>query len=297
VKEIYLTGSKGLVGSRFLELASETYKISSPEIDELDITDIEALDRFYEKVGPAVLVHLAAFTDVGAAEGQRDDKDAVCWRVNVVGTRNLAEVSKKHGTRMIYISTDMVFPGSKENPGPYAEDHPLESDSKKITWYGHTKAEGERAVRRVFGSEVAILRIIYPVRANSPKPDYIGKLLALFDQGKPAFTDQQISISSVDEVTAVIKRLIDDERTGVFHSACRDLTTPHELISYFIERTRGKKDAVKESSLKDFLERGGNPVRYPMFGGLKVEETQKSLGIEFRSWKEIVDEIIGQTEV
>lgn len=297
MKEIYVTGSKGMVGSRFLELASENYKIFSPEIDELDITNKEALERFYGKVGPAVLVHLAAFTNVGEAENQRDNRNGVCWRVNVVGTRNLAEVSKKHGTRMIYISTDMVFPGSREDPGPYDESHAPESDSRKLTWYGYSKAEGEKAVRSVFGSEFAILRIIYPVRADfSGKLDYIRKPLSLFDRGKlyPMFTDQQVSISFADEIVAVIAKLIDENKTGVFHASSRDMTTPHELISYVIENARGKKNVVEKSSLEEFLKKVDNPIRYPVFGGLKVEKTQKALGMEFRSWKEIVDELIRQ---
>jgi dTDP-4-dehydrorhamnose reductase len=294
---IYVTGSKGMVGSRFLELTSKKYKILSPEIDQLDITDGEAVDSFFKKEKPDYLIHLAAFTDVGAAENERGDKNGMCWKINVEGTKNLAEASKKYGTFMIYISTDMVFPGSKENPGPYNEDKKPESNPDKVTWYGYTKGLGEKAVLETLKAGCAVLRIIYPVRAKfEQKLDYIRKPLSLFDQGKlyPMFTDQQVSISFIDEIVQVLEKIVSDKKSGIFHASSKDTTTPHELISYAIEKAKGIKNGVKESSLKEFLRKADNPVRYPMYGGLRVEKTEKELGIKFSTWKQIVDSIISQ---
>jgi dTDP-4-dehydrorhamnose reductase len=297
VKKIYVTGSKGMVGSRFLELTSKRYKILSPEIDQLDITDGEAVDSFFKKDKPDYLIHLAAFTDVGGAENERGDKKGMCWNINVEGTKNLAEASKKYGTFMVYISTDMVFPGSEENPGPYNEAEKLENNPDKVTWYGYTKGQGERDVLEILGDKCAILRIIYPVRAKfDQKLDYIRKPLSLFDEGKlyPMFTDQQVSISFIDEIVRVLEKVVKDKKSGIFHASSKDTTTPHELISYVIKKARGVKGAVKESSLKEFLKNTDNPVRYPMYGGLRVEKTEQELGIKFSTWKQIADSIISQ---
>ena len=62
--------------------------------------------------------------------------------------------------------------------------------------------------------------------------------------------------------------------------ASRDLTTPHELISYYISKSKGI----------EFLAQAGNidPTRYPKYGGLDTKVTQEKLGMQFSSWKEIV---------
>lgn len=296
-EKIYVTGSKGMVGSRFLELLPKGYKVFSPEVDELDITDKKSVDKFFQINKPDFVVHFAAFTNVGAAENERGDKTGSCWKINVIGTRNLAEASKKYGSFMIYISTDMVFPGSKENPGPYNEDQKPESNSDKVTWYGYAKFQGEKAVHETLGEGFAILRIIYPVRAKfDGKLDYIRKPLALFDEGKlyPMFTDQQVSIAFIDEICSTLEKIIFGRKVGIFHTSSRDTTTPYELTSYAIGKARGIKNAVQRSSLKEFLKKVDNPVRYPMYGGLKVGKTEKELGIKFSTWREIVDSIVSQ---
>ncbi len=61
-----------------------------------------------------------------------------------------------------------------------------------------------------------------------------------------------------------------------------------------LEKARGAKDVVKPTFLADFLKTAPSPVRYLMFGGLKVEKTQKELGIKFSTWREIVDKLVEQ---
>lgn len=297
MKKIYVTGSSGLVGSRFVELYSKKYNLIAPDYPEIDLTKKETLEKILKKEKPDVIIHLAAYTNVTEGEKQRNRKEGDCWKTNVLGTKNLVSLVDPNRTHYIHISTDNVFSGSPNDPGPYSEDHPLEPDSSKLTWYGYTKAESERIVKKYLGDRVAIVRIIYPVRAKYDlKLDYLRKPLSLFDQGKlyPPFRDQQISIAFIDEVALALDRITEGNFKGVFHVSSRDTTTPYEIISYFLEKTRGKVGVVESISLMDFLRTANNPVRYPVYGGLKVEKTQATLGVKFRSWKEIVDEIVSQ---
>lgn len=296
-KKIYITGSKGMVGSRFLELISSSFEAVTPEVDKLDITDKAALNSFFEKEKPDAVVHFAAYTNVGEGEKERDNRNGACYQINVEGSKNLAEVSKEFGSHLIHISTDYVFSGSLDDPGPYDENHLPEKDDKKLTWYGFTKAEAEREVSKILGKDFTIVRLIYPVRAKfEGKQDYIRKPLSLFDEGKlyPMFTDQQVSITYIDEACEAINKIIEGRVYGTFHASTPDTTTPHELISYVIEKARGVKNAVKPSLLDEFLKTVDNPVRYPKFGGLKVIETEKKLGIKFSPWREMVDKLIAQ---
>lgn len=310
MKEILVTGSSGLVGSRFVELSKYRDQLILPDEKELDITDAELTRKFLAEVKPEVVINLAAYTNVTEAENQRGDRGGLCYRLNVLGVANLLSAIGGD-TYFVQISTDMVFPGSAENPGPYAEDGVPESNSDKLTWYGFTKQEGERLVRERLGDRGAILRLIYPVRAKyGLKPDYLRKPLKLFNEGKlyPLFTDQQMSISFVDEICLVLDALIEKKARGIFHAGSADLGMPFEIVSYLLEKTAGAKNAVKPASLSDFLKTVDSPsiwestphstssfgVRYPMFGGLKVEETVERLGVKFSTWREIIDQLVAQ---
>lgn len=297
MKKIYVTGGSGLVGSRFVELYSKKYNLLTADYPGVDITQKDSVEKLIKKEKPDMIIHLAAYTNVGEGENQRDNKNEDCWKINIQGTENLVSSTDLNRTQFIHISTDMVFSGLADDRGPYAENHLPESNSKKLTWYGYTKAEAEKVVRKYLGDKAAIVRIIYPVRAKyALKLDYLRKPLSLFDEGKlyPLFNDQQISIAFIDEVALALDRIIEGNFKGVFHVSSKDTTTPYELVSYLIKKARGKVGVVKSTSLVDFLKTADNPVRYPMYGGLKVEKTQEILGMEFRTWREIVDEIVGQ---
>jgi dTDP-4-dehydrorhamnose reductase len=296
MKKVLVTGASGLVGSRFIELYKDKYQFITPEFPSFDMTKKEQASQLLDKEKPDVLVNFAAYTNVGEAENQRGNKNGDCWKINVEGVRNLLEATGPK-THFIHISTDMVFPGSKVDPGPYSEDHVPESDSRKVTWYGFTKAEGEKEVVKKLGPKTTILRLIYPVRAKYDlKPDYLRKPLSLFDEGKlyPMFTDQQVSVAFIDEIAQAIDKIIEKNAYGIFHASSSNTGTPFELASYLIEKVRGKNDAVVPTILTEFLKKVDNPVRYPMFGGLKVEKTEKRLGIKFRTWCEVIDELIRQ---
>ncbi|MCH7641093.1 sugar nucleotide-binding protein [Patescibacteria group bacterium] len=294
---ILVTGSTGFVGSRFVELYPRKNNLHFPRRFEFDITSFPQVRDLISNYNFRAVVNFASYTDVGAAEDQRDDKKGSCWQINVEGTRNLVRSINPNKVHFIQISTDYVFPGSKEDPGPYSEFHLPGKDSPKLTWYGYTKAEAERVIKNSLGEQATILRLIYPVRASfKDKLDYLRKPLQLYDEGKlyPMFTDQQISLTYIDEACSALNKITVEGTKGVLHASSRDVTTPYEIVSYLIERARGKKNAVKTATLDEFLQKVDNPVRYPKFGGLKVEETEKKIGMTFSTWREIVDKLVSQ---
>ncbi len=290
--KILVTGASGLVGSRFVELHPNPTELLIPGHQELDMTNRQSVTEYFAKNQPNVIVNFAAYTNVGEGEKQRGDKTGDCWKLNVEGVQNLLDCMTP-STFFVQISTDMVFPGSVDNPGPYGEDDRAETDSNKLTWYGFCKAEAER-----IATGHTILRLIYPVRAKFDKKlDYLRKPLQSFDQRKlwPLFTDQQVSFCFIDETCAVLEKIIDGKVKGIYHASSSDTTNPYELISYLLDKARGFKGELKTQSLDEFLKNPANsPVRYPKFGGLKVAETEKKLGIKFSTWKEIIDKLVAQ---
>lgn len=296
-KRVFVTGSAGLVASRFIELQRGNFNIHASEVSELDLTKGKKVRKYFQRHQYDVVINFAAWTDVGFAEKQRGNKSELCWQVNVNGVSNLVNSLDPGKTHFIHISTDMVFPGSKNNPGPYLENHQVDYDSKNLTWYGYTKALAEKLVLEKLKKKVTILRLIYPVRAHFEKKlDFIKKPLSLYKEGKlyPLFNDQQISITFIDEASTALEQITKQEKYGIFHASSPDTTTPHELVSYLVKRLKLKGKKIESSSLDQFVAKGNNPRRYPKFGGLSVVETEKMLDFKFSSWKQIVEQLISQ---
>lgn len=289
-ERILVTGADGLVGSRFVEKSNQ-YQFLTPKYPDFDLTDEDLVKKTVEDFKPEWIINFAAFTDVNAAENQTGDENGSVWKVNVIGVKNLLKAFPSKN--IIQISTDMVFPGSEENPGPYSENDKSPDSSDSLTWYGWTKNQAEKEVLSSGGS---VLRIIYPVRSDfDPKLDYIRGALKKYASGKmyPLFMDQQISIAYIDEIAETLQIIIDTESKGIFHCSS-DTTTPYELITFTVDQLGGDASTIKSTSIKDFLATQPNKNRYPIYGGLKTVKTENKLNIHFSTWQTVVEKLIGQ---
>ncbi|MBI4099625.1 sugar nucleotide-binding protein [Candidatus Microgenomates bacterium] len=295
--KVLVLGASGLVGSKFVEASTYKDNILKPSHRDLDLSNKDSVRAYLAKEKPEIVINFAAFTDVTAAERERDDKNGSCWQFNYDGVVNLLESLDPAKTKFIQISTHMVFSGLATDPGPYAEDHPVETDPQKLNWYGVAKAEAEKAIQKRLGTQATIVRLVNPVRAKfAKKLDYLRKPLQLFDQGKlyPLFSDQQVSLTDIDETTLTLDKIIDQNASGVFHCSSRDTVIFSELIKYLLLKARGYAGELKTWSFDDYATNGANKVRYPKFSGLKVEKTEKTLGLKFRTWQEIIDKLVAQ---
>ena len=297
MKHFLVFGTPGLVGSRFVDLIASERQTITPELHQVDITDKASLVAFFQKNEKSfdAVINFAAFTDVSGAEKEKGDEKGLVWRVNVDGAGNVAEMAKKYNKFLVHISTDFVFSGSDENPGPYTEDAKLPETSDKISWYGWTKLMGEKKVQEI-GGRHAIARISYPFRSHyTQKNDVARKILALYDEEKlyPMFTDQVMTPTFIDEAVSAIEEICELEKEGVYHLVSSNTTTPYELTSYLLEKARGVKDVVKKGSLKEYSKKSGKaPIS--RLGGLDGNKTQKELGMKFKTWQQAVDEFVEQ---
>ena len=95
-------------------VGSDLIEKSDGDYVQLDITDKSAVEKALSEIKPDAVIHCAAWTAVDAAEDE-ENKEKV-YTVNVIGTRNIAEVCKRLDCKMIYISTDYVFNGQGSEP-------------------------------------------------------------------------------------------------------------------------------------------------------------------------------------
>lgn len=134
---ILITGAEGQLGSELSETLSGDYDVVAVDKKDFDISDFKAANNFITNSRPNVIIHSAAFTDVDKCEKEKTK----AFRINGIGTRNLAIAAKKADSKFFYISTDYVFDGEKQ--GEYYE---YDSPNPK-TIYGISKLLGENFVK------------------------------------------------------------------------------------------------------------------------------------------------------
>lgn len=296
MKKVLVIGATGLVGSRFVELAQSKFEFIKVDEKALDITNEQSVNDFFNTVEFEVVVNLAAFTDVAAAEKQRGDEKGMAWVLNAEAPKYLAIAANKTNKFLVHFSTDFVFEGLENSKGPFEEDQALPTALDNLSWYGWTKLKGEQNVNNELPKGASVVRIAYPFRASFPnKVDFARKIIELYDQGSlfPLFSDQTITPIFIDDLAEYLSIIVDNKISGNLHLASSDSVTYFEFGNYLLEKARGVKDGAQATSLIEFMK---NPERNkrPIWGGLKTEKTQNKLGVSFRSWREMVDSFVSQ---
>lgn len=138
MKTILVTGANGQLGNemRLLAKENEAYNFLFTDVDTLDICDREAVAAYVADNEVGYIVNCAAYTAVDNAE----DNEALCGKINCDAVRNLGEAAAAVGAKVIHVSTDYVFDGTKHTP--YVETDPTCPRSA----YGRTKLAGEEAL-------------------------------------------------------------------------------------------------------------------------------------------------------
>ena len=136
--KILVTGSKGQLGNELRNILEETIPgvTTYTDIEELDLTDAKAVEKFVENNEFTHIVNCAAYTNVDRAE---EDK-LLCAAINVNAVKNLANAADRIGAKIVHVSTDYVFDGTSYRP--YKESDKV----NPISQYGTTKRAGETAL-------------------------------------------------------------------------------------------------------------------------------------------------------
>ena len=209
--KVFVTGVNGQLGFDVMrELEKRGYNDAvGVDIEEMDITDSESVDRVISDAKPDVVIHCAAWTAVDLAEDE-DKKDKV-HLVNAVGTENIAKVCKKLDCKMIYISTDYVFDGQGTRPWePDDERNPLNV-------YGQTKYEGELAVEEWL-EKYFIVRIAWVFGQNGK--NFVRTMLNLGKtHDKLTVVDDQIgSPTYTPDLARLLVDMAESDKYGIYHA-------------------------------------------------------------------------------
>lgn len=296
MRKVLVIGASGMVASRFIEMSANKIEVVGVDEKIIDITDNAAVNGYFVKNKFDSVINFAAFTNVDGAELQKGDENGLCYRLNVLGVNNIIENCKKYNIHFVQISTDFIFPGNSQYPGPYTEKSKLPNDQSGIGWYGWTKCLAEKSIIES-GINYSIVRITYPFMAKDYglKLDWARNLIKLYNEQKlyPLFQDQQYSILFIDELFEPLFKIVDKKITGIFHVASVDTVTPYESGKYLLESYSGKNVDIQKGSFVEYMNLKTRSPR-PQIGGLNTSETEKKLGIKFKTWKQMIMEFVDQ---
>jgi len=213
---ILITGANGQLGHEMRNVLSEDQRfnaiftdVAGEDITPLDITDETAVERMVADNAIQYIVNCVAFTAVDAAE----DDEPTASRLNAEAVGILAHVAKRHGARIVHVSTDYVFDGQACKP--YTEDHPTHPQSV----YGLTKLNGERLLLKTLANDAIILRTAW---LYSPYGKNFVKTMITLGQTKPALKvvfDQVGSPTCAHDLAQAIVTVLsaDEWHSGIYH--------------------------------------------------------------------------------
>lgn len=283
------TGLSGLIGSRVEELTRDQFEWKPFRYEDgFDITKEEDVKRWIDGFDGDVVFHLAAFTDLNAAWQQKGDTNGPCYRINVIGTRNIAEASRKYGKYLIHVSTDAVFGGKKHTP--YIEDDVPDP----IEWYGETKYLAEQEVQKS-GCEFCAVRFAYPFRARfEPKKDFVRKIINQLSRGElfPLFTDTMFTPTFIDDIARAIQVIFEKRPRGIFHVVGSTLLSPFDAGQEIARTFDLNASLIQPQKLDAYLSSGGRP--YPRFSALSNEKLLRELGVSMKTFLEALQEMKDQ---
>ena len=212
MKKILLTGGKGMLGRTLCRELADDFEIIPTDLPEADITDIENFSIVLDKYSPDAVIHCAAMTAVDKCETEK----SLAYRINELGTANVATACNARNIRLIAISTDYVFDGSAARA--YSE---YDDATGGATVYGQSKFAGEKAVRRICPDHL-ICRISWLY--GSGGPSFVHAMVNLADGTRDELkvvADQIGNPTSTLAVARALKNLLyHPELRGTFHLSC-----------------------------------------------------------------------------
>lgn len=246
---LLVTGGSGLLGSKIAVISLlkgyETYSGYNEHLTnkgqpvKLNVCDLSNITAVFDRTKPDAVIHAAALSDVDKCEREK----TLAWKVNVEGTKNIAEASKSHASFLVYISTDYVFSGEK---GMYKET----DETNPINYYGLTKLEGENIVKRIDG-EWCIARpsVIYGATPAAGKVNFALWVLNKLQEGEPIkiINDQWVSPTLNTNLAQMILEIVERRLTGTYHLAGATPLNRHEFATLLAEAFQLDKGLISPS--------------------------------------------------
>lgn len=279
--KILVTGVKGQLGYDICRILTERgIENRGVDIEDFDVTDEAAVNNYIKDYAPTAVIHCSAFTAVDRAE----DEVELCTRVNADGPSNIAKAAEAVGAKLMYISTDYVFPGTGEQF--YEPNDP----TGPLSVYGKTKLLGEEAVRSTTDRHF-IVRIswVFGINGNN----FIKTMLRLSETKTDlnVVCDQIGSPTYTYDLSHLLCDMIVTERYGTYHATNEGVCSWAEFAAEIMQAA-GKSTVIHPIPTSEYPTRASRPLNSRMSKD-KLEENGFS---RLPHWKDALKRYLKELE-
>lgn len=285
--KILVTGVKGQLGYDCVkELKTRGYtEVLGIDIDDLDITDERKVYDFINDYKPDIVMHNAAYTSVDKAEENLD----LCYKVNALGTKYIAEACKEINATMVYISTDYVFSGKGEN------FYEVNDKKEGLSVYGKTKSIGEDFVLNTL-DKYFIVRIswVFGINGNN----FIKTMLKLARLGKTELNvvcDQIGSPTYTADLAVLLCDMIETNKYGIYHATNEGICSWYEFAKKIFELSN-INIKVNPVTTEEYLKLVPNQAARPLNSRLSKKSLDKADFNRLPSWKDALERYLKELE-
>lgn len=269
MKKIIVTGCNGQLGREINKFYADKRGIEfiNTDVEDLDITNIEEVMELCRANNPYAIINCAAYTAVDDCETNQD----VAFKINTLGPRNLAIAAMETGAKLVHISTDYVFDGTKETP--YVEYDMVNPQSV----YGITKKRAEEMVKH-FCHRYFIFRTAW---LYGDGKNFVKTMLRLAeDRNEVAVVgDQYGTPTSTIELVRAIDSLLFTENYGTYHATCEG-STDWATFAEEIFKLAGKDVKVNRTTTEEY----GALANRPRHSVLENYMLKMVNGYDFADW-------------
>jgi dTDP-4-dehydrorhamnose reductase len=264
---ILVIGANGMLGHDLMKVLEG--EVRGLDLPDIDITSLESVRRVLLTLKPKIIINSAAYTDVDGCEANVEQAMAV----NGEGVGLLALTAREIGAKLVQISTDYVFDGSKGTP--YLEDDPV----GPLSIYGESKLAGE--LNAAMAPEHLIVRTqwLYGVHGKN----FVETMLRLAgEKSELSVVDDQIGSPTWSyDLALSIKTLLDKGSSGVYHVSNCGYCSWKEFAEAIFEES-GLKVKVNRMTTKEL----NRPANRPLYSTLDCSKLEHDSGCRLQGWRE-----------
>jgi dTDP-4-dehydrorhamnose reductase len=279
--KILVTGVKGQLGFDVVKvLKARNIECLGADIDDFDITDSGETSAFITEYQPDAVIHCSAYTAVDKAE----DNLELCQAVNGQGPRNIATACKEIDAKMLYISTDYVFPGTGDR------EYEVNDPAGPLGAYGQTKLEGELAVKGLL-TKYFIVRISWVFGKNGN--NFVKTMLRLGNEKDEinVVCDQIGSPTYTADLAILLCNMVVTEKYGVYHATNEGFCSWAEFAQEIFKQAR-------YSSKAKFIPTSEYPsrARRPMNSRMSKRSLDEAGFDRLPAWQDALKRYLGEIE-
>ena len=275
MKKILITGANGMLAKSVRERLKE-YDLTLTDVEDLDITNENAVMEYVQNLNPDYIVNCAAYTAVDKAE----EAGEIVEKINADGPGNLAKAAKSVDAVLVHISTDYVFGGDLEISKSYQED----DQKNPVTVYGTTKLHGEEKVQENT-DKYYIFRTAWLYGDGN---NFVRTMIKLgTDRDEiSVVSDQHGSPTYAEDLANFIGEAIEKEIPyGVYHTTNEGFTTWYDFTKAIFEYT-GIICKVNPVSTEKYIEMMKITQAKRPFNSKLSKEKLKAAGINVPEWED-----------